>query len=251
MTIINNNNTAILTGYNKGIGKSIAINLAKEGYNLILCSRKKNQEFVKELNENFKISISEYNFDLNDINQTVEVAKKITRDAEKIGMKINLLINNAGSIKTGLFMMDKIENFKEIFEINFFSQVFFTQAIIPALKKNDNSSIINISSTSALEHDMGRLSYNTSKAALISFSKSLSKELSMFKIRVNCIAPGLIETEMLRKNTSEKVIDEIKKKNISKRTGNVEEVSELVVFLASHKAKYINGQVIRLDGGMF
>jgi len=147
--------------------------------------------------------------------------------------------------------MEKKENFKEIFDVNFFSQVFFTQSLINLLKKNKGSSIINISSTSALEHDLGRLAYNASKSAFISFSKTLSKELSMFGIRVNCIAPGLINTEMLTSYTSQKVINEMIEKNISKRLGTKEEIAELVSFLASDKSNYINGQTLRIDGGMF
>jgi len=86
---------------------------------------------------------------------------------------------------------------------------------------------------------------------LISFSKTLSKELSMFGIRVNCIAPGLIDTEMLTSFTTQKVINEMINKNISKRLGTKNEIAELVSFLASDKSKYINGQTLRIDGGMF
>ena len=243
--------TAIITGYNRGIGQSITLRLAQDGYDLILCSRNKNDEITKSLKEKYKIEVREYNFDLKDIDSTIYSSKEIVKDCNQLSQGIDLLVNNADMIKTGLFLMEKKENFKEIFEVNFFSQVFFTQSIINLLKKSKDSSIINISSTSALEHDLGRMAYSASKAALISFSKTLSKELSMFGIRVNCIAPGLIDTEMLTSFTSQKVIDEMINKNISKRLGKKNEIAELVSFLASDKSKYINGQTLRIDGGMF
>lgn len=243
--------TAIITGYNRGIGQSITLRLAQDGYDLILCSRSKNIEIIETVKEKYKIQVREYNFDLKDIDSTISSSKEIIKDCNKLNQGIDLLINNAGMIKTGLFLMEKKENFKEIFDVNFFSQVFFTQSLVNLLKKSKDSSIINISSTSALEHDLGRLAYNASKSAFISFSKTLSKELSMFGIRVNCIAPGLINTEMLTSFTSQKVINEMIEKNISKRLGTKDEIAELVSFLASDKSKYINGQTLRIDGGMF
>lgn len=243
--------TAIITGCNRGIGQSITSRLAQDGYDLILCSRNKNDQIMKSLKEKYKIQVREYNFDLRDIDGTISSSKEIVKDCNQLNQGIDLLVNNAGMIKTGLFLMEKKENFKEIFEVNFFSQVFFTQSIINLLKKSKDSSIINISSTSALEHDLGRMAYNASKAALISFSKTLSKELSMFGIRVNCIAPGLIDTEMLTSFTTQKVINEMINKNISKRLGTKNEIAELVSFLASDKSNYINGQTLRIDGGMF
>ena len=243
--------TAIITGYNRGIGESVTLRLAQDGYDLILCSRSKNNEIIDNVKKKFKIQVRDYNFNLKDIDNTISSAKEIIKDCNQLNQGVNLLVNNAGMIKTGLFLMEKKENFKEIFDVNFFSQVFFTQSLINLLKKNKGSSIINISSTSALEHDLGRLAYNASKSAFISFSKTLSKELSMFGIRVNCIAPGLINTEMLTSFTSQKVINEMIEKNISKRLGTKEEIAELVSFLASDKSNYINGQTLRIDGGMF
>ena len=251
MDEIKKRKTAVLTGYNRGIGESISIKLAEAGYNLILCSRKSNNALIKNLIDQFKIEVYEYKFDLSNSEQTIKTANEIKKFAVEKKLEIDLLVNNAGVLKTGLFIMENIEDFKKIFEVNFFSQVFFTKEIIPLLKKSKSSSIINISSTSALEHDIGRMPYNASKAAIISFTKTLSKELSMFGIRVNCIAPGLIETDMLRSFTSEKVINEVISRNLSKRVGKKDEIAKLIVFLASTDSSYINGQIIRIDGGMF
>lgn len=242
--------TAIITGSNRGIGKEISTKLASSGFNLILCSRSINDDFKIEIEKKYNVKVFCYYFDLKNINETIKASKEILKFSIDNELNINLLVNNAGSIKVGLFQMDNYNSFKEIFDINFFSQVFFTQSIIPALKKMNNSSIINISSTSAFENDFGRISYNASKAALISFTKSLAKELVNYKIRVNCIAPGLIDTEMLRNNSDKNIIENMIKNNLSKRIGTTSDIAELVLFLASEKSNYINSQVIRIDGGM-
>ena len=94
------------------------------------------------------------------------------------------------------------------------------------------------------------MSYNASKAAMISFTESLSKDLAMFKIRVNCIAPGLVETKMMKNSTPVKVLENLLLNNSSKRIGKPEEIANLIYFLISKESFYINGQTIRIDGGM-
>ena len=115
-------------------------------------------------------------------------------------------------------------------------------------KKKGN--IVNISSTSGIDANEGRITYSATKSALINSSKILSKELSPFNIRVNVVAPGLVETDMMKQNTKEETIDKVIKDLTIKRVGKPEEIANVVYFLASDLSSYVNGQVIRVDGGM-
>ena len=160
------------------------------------------------------------------------------------------MVNNAGVIQTSLFQMTKIENIKKIFEVNYFSQLQFTQIILKKMMKKRKGSIINISSTSSIDAETGRLSYSSSKSALATSSKVLSRELGAFNIRVNVIAPGLTDTDLMRNNHSDEIIENVKKNISLKRIAEPEEIANVVLFLASDRSSYINGQVIRVDGGM-
>ena len=238
--------TAIISGANGGIGFATSLKLAQNDYNLILCSRTEINQQCLKLKKEYGIECKNFVFDHSKQDEVYDAGNKIIKEFDKI----DVLVNNAGSIQTSLFQMTKDQVIRDQFEINFFSHVFFTKLLINRLRKSDSPSIINISSTSGIDNNIGRLSYNTSKAAIIAFSESLSKDLSMFKIRVNCIAPGLIETKMMKQNTPEKTLNEMIFNNSSKRVGSPEEIAELILFLISDKSSYINGETIRIDGGM-
>lgn len=154
------------------------------------------------------------------------------------------------AIHTALFQMTSISKLKEIFEIDFFSQCLFTQIILKSMIKNKAGSVINVSSSSAIDGNEGRSAYLTAKAALIAQSKVLSREVGYFNIRVNSIAPGLTNTEMMTKNTDKKVIKNIEQLTSLKRIGEPQEIANVVLFLASDLSSYVTGQVIRADGGM-
>ena len=146
--------------------------------------------------------------------------------------------------------MTPIDKFKEIFQINYFSQIVFTQQIIKNMIKNKKGSITYVSSTSGIDGNEGRGAYSDSKAAIISKAKVLSKELGRFNIRVNSIAPGLTNTSMMNDNTSN---DKIKStiENLSiKRFADPNEIANTILFLSSDLSSYITGQTIRVDGGM-
>ncbi len=243
------NKNVIITGSNRGIGYSILELFAKNKANIWACSRTKNHNFldqIKKLADENEINIKNINFDLRDVDQVKESAKQILNDVKNI----DVLINNAGIIDTSLFQMTKIEKIKQIFDINFFSQLEFTQIIIKKMLKNKGSSIINISSTAALDPVQGRIAYSASKSALISFSQILSKELSKFNIRVNVIAPGLVDTDLMYESHSEEIINTVLRNTSVNRLGQASEIANLALFLSSNLSSYINGQVIRIDGGM-
>ncbi len=241
--------TAIITGCNKGIGNSILKTFSENGANIIACVRNISKEFQDEVNElkiKNKNKITIEKLDFSDERASKEIGVKINLENKKI----DILINNAGSIHTSLFQMTPIEKFKEIFQINYFSQIIFTQQIIKNMIKNKNGSITYISSTSGIDGNEGRGAYSDSKAAIISKSKVLSKELGIFNIRVNSIAPGLTNTSMMTENTSKEKIKSIIENLSLKRFAEPNEIANTALFLSSDLSSYITGQTIRVDGGM-
>jgi 3-oxoacyl-[acyl-carrier protein] reductase len=243
------NKTAVITGSNKGIGKAILNVFSQNGANVISCIRKKTEEFEESISKiekkyNNKVIIKEVDF----IDE--EIAKKVGTEISFENKKIDILVNNAGIIETSLFQMTPIKKFKEIFQVNYFSQITFSQQIIKNMIKNKFGSIVYVSSTSGLDGNEGRGAYSDSKAAIISKSKVLSKELGRFNIRVNTVCPGLTNTSMAVKNTSEKNIKTTLDKLSINRMASPEEIANSVLFLSSDLSSYITGQTIRVDGGM-
>ena len=160
------------------------------------------------------------------------------------------MINNAGIIDSAIFQMTKLENLKKIFEINFFSQMVFTQNIMKPMVKNKNGSIVYISSTSAIDGNIGRSSYSSSKAAIIAQAKTLSREVGKMNIRVNVIAPGLTNTDMMSQNTPENIKTDVISRTSLTRIGETKDIANVALFLSSDLSSYLTGQTIRVDGGM-
>ena len=244
-----NNKTAVITGCNKGIGKKILEVFSENGAKIYACVRKIDNDFnnkIKIISQNNKNIILPIELDLENLTSLKNAANSILEMEDKI----DILINNAGIIENSLIQMTKNENLKKIFEVNFFSLTEFTNYIAKAIIKNRNGSITYISSTSALDNPIGRGSYSASKAAVISHAQTLSRELGRSNIRVNTIAPGLTETDMMRNNTNKKIIDEVVSKLSIKRIAMPKEIANVALFLSSDLASYITGQTIRVDGGM-
>lgn len=245
-----NGKTAVLTGCNKGIGlttlKLFAVSGIKKIFACVRTSNKEFEEIVNRLKKDNNIDISIISLDLTNEENVKNSAKEII----SLSPNIDILINNAGAISTSLFQMTKLKDVKSLFDTNFFSQYLFTQYILKGMMKNKNGSIIFISSTSAEDGNPGRSAYSASKSAINSLTLSLSKELGAFKIRVNAIAPGLTDTDMMRDNTSKENIEEVVRSVSLKRFANPEEISKVVLFLSSDLSSYMTGQVLRVDGGM-
>ena len=146
--------------------------------------------------------------------------------------------------------MTPLKKYKEIFQINYFSQIIFTQQIIKNMIKNKSGSIIYVSSTSGIDANEGRGAYSDTKAAIISKAKVLSKELGIFNIRVNTVAPGLTNTDMMNNNTSKEKIKSTIENLSLKRFADPKEIANTIVFLSSDLSNYTTGQTIRVDGGM-
>ena len=243
------NKTAVITGCSRGIGKQIVKTFSEHGANIYACIRNNNSDFKKFLDETEKKNkntIIPVELDLDSIS-SIETAGKLIINGDS---KIDILINNAGIIDNSLFQMTTIKTLKKLFEINYFSLTHFTQIILKSIIKNKKGSIIYISSTSGLDNVTGRNGYSSTKAAIISQAQTLSREVGRNNIRVNTIAPGLTETEMMRSNTSEKVINEVVSSLSLKRIGSTEEIANVALFLSSELSNYITGQTIRVDGGI-
>ena len=240
---------AVVTGCNRGIGKEIVRIFAENGSNIWVWARKKHAtftEYINDLEQKHSVSINPVYFDLSDEEQIKTGVKTIKETKEPV----DILVNNAGVIFTALFQMTSMQKLKEMFEINYFSQMLLTQYISRIMMRQKSGSIINISSSAALEGNEGRTGYASAKAAMITSTKVLAKELAPYNIRVNAVAPGLTQTEMMESSTPEDALKETLNRICMKRVGQPEEIANSVLFLASDLSSYMTSQVLRVDGGM-
>ena len=241
------NKTAVITGCARGIGKEILKTFAENGANIFACVRKETEEFserIKNLSDKNGVEIIPLYFDLRD-----EAAmKSAVMQIRKSKKKIDILVNNAGitSPESRLFQMTTMASIREIFEVNFFVQLQFTQYILKFMQSG--GSIINMSSISALDGISGQSAYGASKAALAGFTLSLSQELGKQNIRVNALAPGFTDTDM-GNDSADDYIKNILQNSTFARMGKVEEIANTALFLASDLSTFITGEIIRADGG--
>tara|TARA_B100001057_G_scaffold309601_1_gene309609 strand:+ start:13895 stop:14647 length:753 start_codon:yes stop_codon:yes gene_type:complete len=241
------NKKTIITGANGGIGKALVEKFSEHGSDIIACIRKKNEDFNKlidEIKNKSKNNISIYEFDLSNSNETEKAIEKILKEQENI----DIMINNAGMNQVSLFQMTTMKKFREIFEINYFSNIIITQKVLKAMMKKKKGSIINISSNAAFERDIGRSAYASSKLSLIALTQVLSKELAKFNIRVNSISPGLTKTKMME-DVSDKVKEEVIKNTPLGRVAEPNDIANAALFLASDNSSYITGENLNITGG--
>ena len=238
---------ALITGATRGLGKQIAITLAKEGYHIALNYRKENEDLentIKEIEEN-KVTCFAVKGDVSSFEDCEELAKQVI---EKFG-KIDVLVNNAGITKDMLLMRMKKEDIEQVIDVNLIGTFNVTKNVISHMLKARSGRIINISSVVGVSGNAGQTNYSASKAGMIGFTKSLAKEVASRGILVNAVAPGFIETSMTEVLKDE-VKEEIAKSIPLKRMGTSEDVANVVKFLASEDSCYVTGQVLHVDGGM-
>ena len=238
---------ALITGATRGIGKQIAITLAKQGYNIALNYRKENEELenTKKQIEKIGVQVLAVKGDVANFENCENFVKQVI---ERFG-QIDVLVNNAGITKDMLLMRMKKEDFEQVIDTNLVGTFNVTKNVVPYMMKARSGRIINISSVVGISGNAGQTNYSASKAGIIGFTKSLAKEIASRNILVNAVAPGFIETNM-----TDVLKDDVKQeiaKNIPlKRMGTAQDVANVVKFLASDDSSYITGQVINVDGGM-
>ncbi len=239
---------AIVTGASRGIGRSIAIELASQGASTVVnynSSEASAQEVVAKIQAAGGSAIA-IQADVGNF----EAAQAMVKSTLDTYGQIDILVNNAGTTRDKLLLMMKEDDWDVVVDTNLKSLFNCCKAVArPLIRRRKGGRIINISSVVGLAGQAGQTNYAASKAGIIGFTKSLAKELGMRSITVNCIAPGFFPTS-LTEGLSEDMIERALELIPLGRLGKLEEVADLVTFLASDKAAYITGEVIRVDGGL-
>jgi len=238
---------ALVTGASRGIGRGIAINLAKNGAAIAftyLSSPEKAAQLEQELSS-YGIKSKGYRSDASGFKAAEELIASILEDFSGI----DIVVNNAGITRDNLLMRMSEEHFDEVIRTNLKSVFNITKAVQRPMLKERKGSIINISSVVGIKGNAGQANYAASKAGIIGFTKSIALELGSRNIRCNAVAPGFIETEMTAALNPE-VVKQWREAIPLKRGGTTEDVANAVLFLASDLSSYITGQVIQVDGGM-
>ncbi len=238
---------ALITGATRGIGKQIAIKLAKEGYDIAINYRKENEELA-----NAKAEIEKNNVKClavqGDVSNFDDTKRLVDEVINEFGT-IDVLVNNAGITKDMLILRMQKEDFESVINVNLTGTFNVTKNVVPYMMKKRSGRIINISSVVGISGNAGQTNYSASKAGIIGFTKSLAKEVASRNILVNAVAPGFIETDMTSV-LKDYVKAEIAKNIPLRRMGTAEDVANVVKFLASDDSSYITGQVISVDGGL-
>lgn len=241
--------TIVVTGCLQGIGRETLSVLASHGANVFACSYAKTdeyEEFCNEIANKNSVKIWPVYFDMTDNDSIKSAVKQIQKEKTDI----HGLVNIAGINKDALFPMVTYQDMLDTFQVNFFSQIIFSQYIVKLMKrKNICGSIAFTSSVTAFDGNKGQMSYGASKAALIGAMKTMALELGQDGIRVNAVAPGVIDTSMTKALDQEIINDKINKMDLP-RLGDPKEVADVFMFLMSDLSSHITGQTIRVDGGM-
>ncbi|MHA4906157.1 3-oxoacyl-[acyl-carrier-protein] reductase [Streptococcus constellatus] len=235
--------SVFITGSTRGIGLAMAHKFASLGANIILNGR-------REIGEELISEFSDYGVQVipisGDVSDSTDAKRMVEEAIEKLG-SVDILVNNAGITKDKLMLKLTEEDFEQVLKVNLVGAFNMTQAVLKPMTKARQGAIINVSSVVGLIGNVGQANYAASKAGLIGFTKSVAREVAARNVRVNAIAPGMIESDM-----TDVLSDKVKETTLAqipmKRFGNTSEVAEVATFLA--RQEYLTGQVIAIDGGL-
>lgn len=239
----------LVTGSNRGIGRSTIIEFAKAGLDVVInyCHHKEEAYELKEYVEN--------NYNVRclvvkcDVSKEDEVIEMINEIVDYFG-SLDILVNNASVCKDSLLMDKDVESFRRILDVNLIGTYLCSKYAAKVMLDNGSGSIINVSSTNAIDtYYPESCDYDASKAGVISLTHNLAREFSPY-IRVNCVCPGWVNTDMNKELSVEQVHEE-EKNILLKRFADPEEIAKVIIFLASNKSSYVNDSIIRVDGGNF
>lgn len=238
---------ALITGGSRGIGKAICLEIAKQGYHILINYRSNTEEAENTLNQ-IKENGGSGELMKFDVSNSDEIKNSIEGWKEKNpDSVIEVLVNNAGIRKDALLVWMKDEDWKDVLNTNLDSIYYITKHLIQDMILNKYGRIVNIVSLSGIKGLPGQMNYSAAKGGAIAASKALAQEIAKKNITVNCVAPGFIKTDM----TAELEEKDLKRMIPMSRFGKAEEVANVVSFLASPKASYITGEVISVNGGLY
>lgn len=239
--------TAIVTGGSRGIGRAVAVRLAKDGMNLVINYRG-NSAAAEETERLCRELGAEVLLVQGDVSRAEDCEKLAAQAKEAFG-RVDVLVNNAGITRDGLLARMTEEDFRAVLDVNLVGPWNMMKAVNRIMMKQRYGRIVNLSSVTGLMGNMGQTNYAAAKAGIVGMTKSYAREVASRGITVNAVAPGFIDTDMteaMPEGAKDKIITGIP----MGRTGKPEDVAEAVAFLASEQAGYITGEVLRVDGGM-
>ena len=239
--------TAIVTGGSRGIGRAVAVRLAKDGMNLVINYRG-NSAAAEETERMCRELGAEVLLVQDDVS-CAEDCEKLAAQAKEAFGRVDVLVNNAGITRDGLLARMTEEDFRAVLDVNLVGTWNMMKAVNRIMMKQRYGRIVNLSSVTGLMGNMGQTNYAAAKAGILGMTKSYAREVASRGITVNAVAPGFIDTDMteaMPEGAKDKIITGIP----MGRTGKPEDVAEAVAFLASEQAGYITGEVLRVDGGM-
>ncbi|HEY9886606.1 MAG TPA: 3-oxoacyl-ACP reductase family protein [Vampirovibrionales bacterium] len=235
--------TALVTGSSRGIGRQIALSLAKEGYSVVVnyvSSESAATEVVKEIEALGSKAIA--------VQANVSVKddlKKLVEETKKAFGTIDVLVNNAGITRDNLLIRMSKDEWEAVIQTNLLAVIDLTEMVLPIMKEQGSGKIINLTSTVGVHGNAGQANYAAAKAALISYTKNMAREL-MPKIQVNAIAPGLVKTDMTAGFELEKLAE-----TKLGRAASPEDIANCALWLAKPSGNYVTGQTFEIDGGLF
>ncbi len=239
---------ALITGGSIGIGTTISLDLAQNGADVALTYRRHEEEAnrvvekIKEMGRRakaYKVDVSEF-----------EAAQNLVKDVLEVFGHLDILVNNAGMNWDGVVWKMTEEQWDAVINVDLKGTFNFIRAVSPIFKEQQSGKIVNITSINAMRGRFGQSNYTAAKAGTIALTKTVAKELGRFRVNVNAVAPGLIETDMI-KSMPEDFKQKSKAETVFDELGKPEDIAYLVTFLCTEKARHITGEVIKVDGGQY